>query len=161
MAFTVRKIKHRPWPVTIIQQLAAGDGSVAEVSSTFMVRWKPFTEKQLKEIHDELDKRFPPPEEGKVAPMDQALERAAAFYPQLVCGWGDEVKDEDGIPLPYTEQTLADMITGPDGAAISAGLGAALMQIRFGVAPAKNSPTSPEPGQASAPGEVETNSQKT
>lgn len=170
MEFTVRKIKNRLWPVTVTGAVCQEDGSVTVVKQTFIAHWAPFTAEDLEGINQELDKRFPKTvitvdaegkmklPDGKFPSDSQVLARNAAFYPQLIKGWGAEVKDEAGNAIPYSESALAAMITGPDGMAFSNGLGAALQEIRTGAAPLKNSPTSPESGPPPASVEAETKS---
>lgn len=74
------------------------------------------------------------------------LRRNAELFGSLIVGWGAEVRDEQGVSIPFSRATLAEMVTGADGVAISAGINTALGELRFGVAPAKNAETSPAPG---------------
>lgn len=154
MSITIRKINHRPWPVTVrIPVCDEATGQVNELEQTFIAHWKAFSESTLKAIFEEADRRFPPPAGGGTPPLDVALEKNAHVFAQLLTGWS-AVRDEAGNDIPYTEEALAGWVCGPDGLALSAGLNASLSEIRFGVAPAKNSPTSPAPGPAPAADEV-------
>ena len=155
MSITIRKLKHRPWPVTIKRQICDEDGTVSEVENTFVAHWKPFTEDDLQGIFDAAEQAVPAPkspgsDQADVANLKlrEVLARNALIFPQLIVGWGPEVLDEDGQPLTYSTEELAALITGPDGMAISAGLNTAMSEIRWGVAPAKNSSTSPTAGPA-------------
>jgi hypothetical protein len=84
---------------------------------------------------------------------EESLKRNAMYFERLVVGWGDEVRGEDDKPIPFSAEVLRELITGPDGNAISRGLIDADNQIRYGVAPRKNASTSPAPG-ANAEGSV-------
>lgn len=70
--------------------------------------------------------------------------------------WPHQLGKQWSIPAcaGETEEALTGWVCGPDGLALSAGLNAALSEIRFGVAPAKNLPTSPALGPAPAADEV-------
>lgn len=154
MAITIRKITHRPWPVTVrIPVCDETTGQVAELEQTFIAHWQAFSESTLKAVFEEADRHFPPPAAGSVLPLDVALKKNAWVFAQLLTGWS-AVRDESENDIPYTEEALTDWVCGADGLALSAGLNASLSEIRFGVAPAKNSPTSPAPGPARAADEV-------
>lgn len=151
MTFIARKTKYRAWPVTVITQvLNEATGEVTEVSSKFIGYFKPFTESQFGDIVDALDQEFPPPADldGK-RDMDvpRMLERNAKLFGQLLDGWNG-VRDEDGEALTFSKETLADLVIGPDGLVISAALNKAIYELRWGIAPAKNSEPSPGPGLA-------------
>lgn len=181
MALIARKTKHRTWPVTVRQQACAEDGVVTEEGMTFIGYFKPFSEAQFAELLAEADKKFPLPgtvTEGAQADGDAVadepdqvvkkldfpdmLKRNAWLFPQLMCGWS-RVQDEEGQDIPYTEAALQELLTGPDGMAISAALNEAVAEIRFGLAPRKNLKASPAPGLLPAAGEAAetTNSQAT
>ena len=60
MAITIRKINHRPWPVTVtLQTCNEADGSVTALEHTFIAHWKAFTEAELKTLFATADERFP------------------------------------------------------------------------------------------------------
>ncbi len=156
MAFTVRRIAHRPWPVTVVLQEAdAGTGEVREVKSTFIGHFRPFTEDEFEQIVKAAEAAVPAPvgdDTPERLPLPLVLRRNAAIFSGVLTGWGPEVRDETGASIPYSAEALTAMVTGPDGRAVSVGFNEALAQIRYGVAPKNNDVTSPAPGHA--PGEV-------
>lgn len=154
MAFTVRRTKHRAWPVSIKQPTCGDDGDVIETVVTFVAHFAAFTETDLEAAIADAEKRYPLPKKMTSPPLSLSLTRNAAVFRSLIVGWGAEVKDEAGASIPFSGDALADLVTGPDGLAVSTGINAALFQLRFGTAPAKNSPASPEPGAISAPAEA-------
>lgn len=160
----VRKLDYRPWPVTVtLQECIEATGEVKEVSNTFIAHFKPFTEQDLKAAREEAVAAHPAPagvEEDQL-PLALMLQRNATFFALLVRGWGKEVVDEAGQPIPYSAEMLASLVTGPDGIPISAGLNAAIFQIQYGLAPQKNSGTSPSPGPSAGEGEAPTSSPTT
>lgn len=157
MAFQVRKASHRAWPVTVKLQDCHPNGDVYEVEQSFVGHFRAFTEAEYKAIVAEVEAIYPPQPEGTPIDFSQTLTRNAEFFARLIVGWGPEVADENGQTLLFSTDALKAMITGPDGMAISAGLAVAVGQLRFGAAPAKNSPTSPAHGASSAAGEAGTN----
>lgn len=166
MAFTLRKLKHRPWPVAVKLLSSDDEGNVTEAGFEFVIHFKPFSEAEIKALSErtlEADKK-PPAEGAETANAERSiadlLERNVQFFAPLIDGWS-KVNSEDGAPLPYTDETLHAMVTGPDGMAISAGIHAALRELRFGVAPAKNSLPSVAPGLVPAAVEAPTNSPAT
>lgn len=161
MAFKVRKLNHCPWPVTVKLLESDAKGCVVGVEQTFVAHWKTTSEAERKAIAEALDEAYPIPAGRTALDNATALQRNAAYFCKLIVGWGDEVKDEAGLSIPFSTDVLAAMITGPDGMAISLGLINADSQIRYGVAPEKNSKTSPAPGESSGAGEVVTNSPTT
>ena len=151
MSFAVRKLAYRPWPVEVTLQKCNSSGDVAEIKNTFVGHFRPFTEacfehavKTARAAHPVIEG-----EDEDRPPMPILLRRNADVFAQLMCGWGAEVTDEAGIPIPFSEAALIALVTGPDGLAVSVGINTALNQIRFGVAPAKNASTSPAPGPVS------------
>lgn len=60
------------------------------------------------------------------------LEDNAQLFPRFIAGW-DGVAQADGTPVPYSTQALADLVTGPYGKAVSAGLWRAVSEVRHGV----------------------------
>lgn len=154
MSISIRKLKHRPWPVTVRLNVCGDDGTVVEVEQTFIGHFNPFTEADLKAIFEDADKQFPLPADGGIPPLDQVLAKNAFVFRQLLCGWSEVTDEETGEPIPYTAEALDAWVQGGDGLAVSTGFNAALSEIRFGLAPAKNSNTSPEVGQPRVAGEV-------
>lgn len=150
MTFKVRKTAYRAWPVTVLLQEGDAAGNVIEVAQRFVVHFRPFTEAEHQDIVDALEKAFPLPEGKERHGIDIALQRNAEYFFRLLAGWGAEVTDESGQPIPYSAEALADLVTGPDGLAVSAGLVRAVNELRFGVAPEKNSSPSVAPGDSSA-----------
>lgn len=156
MAFRTRRLSYRPWPVTVTLQECGEDGAMVEVAEAFIGHFRPFTEQEMLDARRELfgDESS---EEGKkrIAEMTVAehgrLE--ALFFSRLMCGWG-QVFDEQGSALAYSEAALAALVTGPDGPAVRRAINTALMEIRFGMAPAKNVATSPAPGPKPAADEA-------
>lgn len=176
MSFTLRKLKHRPWPVTVKLLEADEAGEVKENEFTFVLHFKPFTEAEFKVAFEAAHAEQAPPDAEKVLvaepvpvadsekPVDRpvalVLEKNSKLFARLVDGWG-KVLTEDGPPAPYSPEALHALVTGPDGLAISAGILRALTELRFGVAPAKNLPTSAAPGPSPAAVEAVTNSPAT
>lgn len=138
MAYRVRKLPYRPWPVTFTLFTSYDDGRVESSEHGFIGHFKFFTEEQF----DAVLKKYP---EGKNPTPAQTLENNAKIFAELMTGWS-EMSDENGVPMPYSAERLAAIIKGEDGNAISGGINNALSQMRLGVAPAKNSSTSPAPG---------------
>ena len=163
MAFTVRKIAYRPWPITVTLMEADAAGVVHEVENTFIGHFGAFSEDEFEKIMKASESAVPAPTVPGVEAMDVkdvplpisvVLRRNAAIFSHVLVGWGQEVRDEHGASIPYSEETLFDLVTGPDGRAVSIGINAALAQIRFGVAPQKNVETSPAPGPETGAGET-------
>lgn len=152
-----RKLTHRPWPVTVtFHECDETTGEVREVEQSFIGHFTPFTEADLLEhrsavFGDEADKAVKARLDDMPVADYAALE--AGFFTRLMCGWS-AVTDEQDAPLAYTAEQLRALCCGPDGAAFRRGINRAVSEIRFGVAPAKNSSTSPVPGPTPASGEV-------
>lgn len=148
MAFKVRKLDYRPWPVTVTQRDCQSDGSVAESQVVFIGHFKYFTEDDVMAARAEVFGTGTEEELAAAAASRLLADEArlqAKFHASLMCGWA-EITDEAGQPLPWSEDKLIELATGPDGMAIRAGLSQALLEIRFGIAPQKNGSTSPAPG---------------
>lgn len=171
MSFILRKLKHRPWPVTVKLLDANEAGEVSENEFTFVLHFKPFTEAEFKAALDALNDEKAPAAAGEQAPAADAekpvdrpiaatLEKNSQLFAQLVDGW-NKVLDEAGQPVPYSPDALRALVIGPDGMAVSTGIHRALTELRFGLAPAKNLPTSAAPGPSPAAAEVATNSPAT
>ena len=155
MAFTVRKITHRPWPVTVTLMEADAAGVVHEVENTFVGHFRAFTEEDFEAVMKESAVAVPAllatgaetsSSQEERLPLPVVLQRNAFIFSRLMVGWGTEVRDEHGASIPYSAEALSALVTGPDGRAVSIALNTALSQIRFGVAPEKNVETSPAPG---------------
>lgn len=173
----MRKAKSRPWPVTVTLQVGDAEGNVVEVKQGFVLNFTPLSEKEVQQIIDEETLRgkvvvkaleileevdaaaagqpLPPPAPS-TSSVHEMLDLNSRIFTRLVDGWS-KVMDEDKKPIPYSSATLAAMITGLDGLAISTGINQARMQMLYGMAPAKNAATSPAPGpEASADGAAPT-----
>lgn len=159
MSFTLRKLKYRPWPVTVKLLSSDDDGNVTETEFGFVAHFKPFSEAEIKALADRtIDskeglKEGEKKEERLIAEM---LEKNYEFFSPLLEGWS-KVANEAGEALAYHDETLRQMIIGPDGMAISVGFHNAIREVRFGVAPAKNLETSAAHGQATGAVEAVTN----
>lgn len=175
MAYTVRKLPHRPWPVTVTLQRGADDGTVAQESFTFVGHWKVCSEKERKALLTEMIEVFEAKERAAQVVPEAALQEIAAavdarsvalqradealgerartleanawYFARRLVGW-KLVLDEAGAPIPFSVEMLTELITGEDGFAFSSGLIEADQALRLGTAPEKNSATSPAPGPA-------------
>lgn len=181
MTFKIRKLDYRAWPVTVSLQECDDNGAVTEIEQTFVAHWKPVTEADRKAIEAEVDKVHPLPKpatdvarqtisadpgeapaaDGGRLNLEALLARNADYFARLVVGWGPEVKDDAGQPVPFDVATLKALITGPDGLAFSTALVRADNEIRYGLAPAKNFKPSPAHGDVSDAGAGATNSPTT
>lgn len=159
MSFTLRKLKHRPWPVTVKLLEADEAGEVKENEFTFVLHFKPFTEAEFKVAFEAVNAEQAPVDDGQ-KPVALLLEKNSKLFASLVEGWG-KVNDEAGNPVPYSPEALQALVTGPDGLAVSNAIQRALTELRFGVAPAKNLPTSAVPGPSPVAVEAVTNSPAT
>lgn len=168
MSFTLRQLKYRPWPVTVKLLEADAAGEVSAHEFTFVLHFKPFTEAEFKAALEAAGDEKPLASDAEPVPVADSekpaerpisllLEKNSQLFARLVDGWG-KVLGEDGQPAPYSPEALHALVTGPDGLAVSAGIHRALNELRFGIAPAKNSPTSAAPGPNPAAVEVATNS---
>ena len=153
MSFKIRKLDHRAWPVTVTLRECDAAGAVTEVEQTFVAHFRPTTEAAREAIVAAADAAHPIPEGGTHLDMAAMLARNATYFCSMLKGWGPEVVDADGVPVPFSPEALAAEITGPNGIAFSAALVQADNEIRFGIAPAKNSKPSRAPGAASGAGE--------
>lgn len=153
--FQVRKIFTRPWPVTVTQHVSDLEGSVTEATSTFIAHFKSFSESTLDALQKDAEARHPATGTDGAPRIGESMRRNAHVFCGVLDGWGPEVVDEAGQPVPYSEDALRALIGGPDGVLVSAALFTALGQIRFGAAPAKNAKTSPPPGPTPGAGEAQ------
>lgn len=158
MTFKVRKAAFRAWPVTVKLAESDAQGNIVETEQKFVAHWQPISEKQRQQLVADLDALFPPPSDAGVQDLAKVLERNAAYFRERLCGWGPEVQDEAGNPLPFSAEALTGLVTGEDGLAISAALNLADIDLRYGLGARKNSPTSAAPGASSGAAEAETSS---
>lgn len=159
MSIQINKTQHRRWPVSVKSLVCQDDGSVVEVENRFIGHFRPFNEEEVVAIRNQIfgegtDEELEKLKEARTTAEQAALE--AEFYARLMCGW-EAVLDEDGEPVPYSDAACRGLAAGPDGARVRRGLSAAVLELRFGIAPAKNVETSPAPGPAASAGEVATN----
>lgn len=159
MALKIRKINYRRWPVTIDTRDCQDDGTIVEGKARFVVHFKPFTEAEVLALRNEIfgegtDEALKARRDER--PLAEQADLEARFLAGLVCGW-EGVTDESGAPIPFSVAALTDAVTGADGFALRAALNAAVVEVRFGIAPAKNVETSPAPGPTPAAVEVATN----
>lgn len=160
--FQVQKLSYRPWPVVVSQWVCdESSGEVAELKSTFVARFKVMSEEEIAAAHDAVfkvsaDESADVPAQAAAEPLAVALRKNAAFFGDVLVGWGPEVVGGDRQPLPYSREALVALVTGPDGLAVSSGLNHALTQLRYGLRPelAKNSPASPVDGPKTAGAEA-------
>lgn len=174
MTFRMRKAGSRPWPVKFTLLDSNEEGEVAPIEQGFIGFFVPFNEQQYDDIIAEEERKFfgidaaiveanatageslavipqaPPIGER---PPHVTLALNARIFARFMNGWS-KVMDADGNPIAYSTAALAELVTGPDGMAISVGINQALAQIRFGIAPAKNAQASPAPGLVPASGEA-------
>lgn len=154
-----RKAGYRAWPVTVTLHLCdEASGAVVEEKACFVAHFTHFSEAGYVAALERAKAAVPAPEgaDGERLPIYLALARNAHLFAALMCGWGGEVVDDDGNPLPYSAEALAALVTGADGLAVSAGISNAIAQIRFGQAPEKNLNPSPSPGQGCGEGAAPT-----
>lgn len=147
--FVVRKINYRPWPVKVVFQEADAAGVIQSLEQTFIGHFRPFSEAEFEAVSAQVRGDDKPGD----LPLAELLRRNASLFGSLMSGWSG-VADASGVPLPYSTEALCELVTGPDGLAISAGINTALSEIRFGAAAAKNLPTSGGDGPAPAPAGV-------
>ena len=162
MAFTIKKLKHRPWPVTVKRVVSSEDGVITEVEDAFVAHFKPFDEAEYKALLDRfsIDVKGADGEIKTDHPIADLLDNNAHIFCELLVGWA-KVLDDERNPVPFSPAGLRALVTGSDGLAVSTGINKAIAELRFGIAPAKNSQTSVEPGHAPAPAEGSTNSPAT
>lgn len=120
MAFVVKQNDTIRWPVKV--QLPADGGLTAE--QEFLGVFK----------------RLAP--EAAIALAQQGVDETASFpamlqanvekFGQLLVGW-DGVTDAAGAALPFSQDLLRQLVTGPDGAAFSRGIWEAVNELTYGV----------------------------
>lgn len=156
--FKIRKIDHRPWPVTVtLLVCCALTGAVSEETHTFVVNWRPFSESDLGEIRRRI---YGPgsDDDHRAAAAARTIEENARldteFLAQFVQGW-EGVVDASNQPVAWSRDVFDALCLGEDGPAIRRALHTALTELRFGIPAQKNSLTSPSPGPTpSAAGEA-------
>ena len=157
MTFKIRKLQYRRWPVTIKLAECDAAGQVVEAEQQFIGHFNAFTEADIVKARTEVfgaisDEDLAKNSQGRPLHEQGALD--AEFYGHLMCGW-EQLVDEAGDAFQFSREALKAICTGPDGMAFRRGIGQAIVEIRFGIAPAKNAVTSPAPGPASGPSEAE------
>ena len=125
------------WPVTV---KIPGDGGMTE--SRFDARIRVFSEQ-------EYDDLLPKAVDGNRSP-EEVLAENAACLPKFILDW-DGVTDDQDNPIPIAR--LPEILQGPYGIPLSAGLWRAISEVRLGIDPQggateKNSVPSPAPGSA-------------
>lgn len=156
MAFKVRKIAFRRWPVAVTTHELDENDQPVEIVQHFIGHFLPFNEDDFlaarREVWGDVDDKALQEKINGSRLVDVARADAARFA-RLMCGW-DKVSDVDGNPIPYSEQVLIEMCTGPEGPAFRAGINLAILELRMGMGPAKNVETSPVPGPRTSAGEA-------
>ncbi|HJW23758.1 MAG TPA: hypothetical protein VJ576_02580 [Rhodocyclaceae bacterium] len=127
------------WPVTV-RMPATGGGFV---DRRFTARFRVLSEEGHKALFSSPDAAKAGGQEGaekaeaeKELVLSEVLQDNAERLPKIVVGWGEDVTDPQGRPVPFSVSTLQALITGPHGAAISKGFWQAVNEIRYGLAPA-------------------------
>ncbi|WP_153117368.1 hypothetical protein [Rhodocyclus tenuis] len=156
MAFKIRQSTTRRWPVNVILRDCNAEGVVVEETHTFIGLWRSFGESDVvaarKAVFGEgTDEVLS--ESAKRRTVSEQAQLDADFISALLVGW-EGVSDEDGNPVPYTPGALAELVVGPNGPELRRALNVAVLEIRFGMASAKNVSTSPIPGQETGMGEA-------
>jgi hypothetical protein len=125
-----------PWPVDVRVPAAGGEF----VTQRFTALIKVLSEAEYQTLL-----AVPEPAPAKPAPDAPAapaapektekehLEDNAQLFPSFIAGWGTDVQTPDGKPVPFSVQALKDVVTGPHGKAVSAGLWHAVYEVRHGV----------------------------
>lgn len=144
MSFRIRQVDYRPWPVTVTLLSSDEAGNVTEQKHTFVGHFGDFNEASYDALVREAE-TLHPKRDGQQDTVNTLKHNAHVFCGVLI-GWGAEVTDDNDKPIPFTKERLTGLVTGKDGIAISNGINQAVNQLRFGIAPEKNSLTSPEPG---------------
>jgi len=146
------RYKVRKTPISVAAPITFSqiqeDGSVQDVEITFRIKRLP--EKDI----EALSAAHPAPEDETLAKM---LDRNAKIFGAVVTDW--DVLDADAseaaqkdVVQPFSQEALADLITGEDGLTISNKLNEAWRNLRFNLiaGAAKNSQPSPEPTSTAA-----------
>lgn len=159
MAFKVRKLDYRPWPVTVKCPECQPDGSVIMLDQRFIAHFEVFDEADLLALRSEIFGGKNEAERDELAKKRTSAEQAeleAQFLSRLVRGW-EAVSDDAGRPIPFSRDAVRGLcLDKVDGPVFRQGLSQAGMEIRFGMAPAKNAEPSPAPGPSPSAGEAET-----
>lgn len=117
-----------PWPVDVRVPAAGGEFVTRRFTALINV---------LSEAEYETLLAVPAPAPDALAAPEktekQHLEDNARLFPALIAGWGADVQTPDGQPVPFSAKALADVVTGPHGKAVSAGLWCAVSEVRHGV----------------------------
>lgn len=138
MALRVCKDREVLYPVTAKMLSDKGDGSVVDVK--FTVTYIPLSRKEYRDKMRELNGVGVDQEELSMREAirqmydEEKLSEYDAWLRKHVVGWGNDVIDEDGEPIPFSDENYAmlmDII--PVGNAIDTGLWACTREE-----PAKN-----------------------
>lgn len=123
-----------PWPVDVRVPVAGGEF----VTQRFTALMNVLSEKDHAALQATLVPELPPAVPGEPATVGVAKTEAehladnARLFPSFVAGW-EGVTHADGTPVPFSIKALADLVTGPHGKAVSAGLWQAVAEVRHGV----------------------------
>ena len=158
MALRITKVPYRRWPVTVALRSCDDAGEVTESDHRFVAHFTAFDEAGIDKARREVfgdgdDAALRLEAEKRTSPEQAALE--AKYFCRLVCGW-EAVTDDDGQPVTFSTEMLTALLTGEDGPAFRRAFNVAIVQLRMGVAPAKNVVTSPAPGPMQEAGEAAT-----
>lgn len=117
-----------PWPVDVSVPVAGGAFEMRRFTALINV---------LSEAEYEALLAVPAPANDAPAAPEKTekehLEDNARLFPSLIAGWGADVQTPGGQPVPFSARALADVVTGPHGKAVSAGLWRAVSEVRHGV----------------------------
>lgn len=157
----VRVATVRRWPVNVVFQECSADGMIDAVEGVFIGLWKPFDEEAIAKLRSAIYGPEPETEEARAAAKRAAEERTVAeaidleakFIGALLDGW-EQITGPDDQPLPYSQQALAGLLKGFDGAAYRRGFNQAILELRFGTASEKNVRASRSPGSATVASEA-------
>lgn len=114
-----------PWPVDVRVPAAGG----TFITRRFTARINVLSESDYQRLLDAPAADPAAPEKTE----KEHLEDNARLFPSFIAGWGKDVQTPDGQPVPFSIQALADLVTGPYGKAVSAGLWRAVSEVRHGV----------------------------
>ena len=113
-----------PWPVDVRVPAAGGEFVIQRFTALLNV----LSEKEHADLHASLT---PAPDAQDKTEADHLADNARLFS-FLVAGW-EGVMHADGTPVTFSSTKLADLVTGPHGKAVSAGLWQAVAEVRHGV----------------------------
>lgn len=160
MAFKVRKLPYRPWPVMPTLRECREDGSIVETTHSFVAHFRPFTEQEFGALRTEVFGAGSDEEitaRSRTRTISEQAELEIQFFSGLIVGWAG-VTGEDGQPIPFCVVSLCELLRGADGPEIRRALGNSLLELRLGLAPLKTASSSPAPGPAMPDPAAETTS---